>query len=636
MNEGLPQTLVQRHRRLVGALGVLGVLAFPVLLFAFSTMFFMGDLGKWNDDYFLTTIDPATGDYSTLIKTTREPFQAPAGRLLAWRPLHLSLTPTMLTLLWDHPRVIHFIGFALHGGACVLLYRLLRALHTSRRAAAGATILFMVWASHYEVVLWASAFSTGAATCCLLGASLLYIRLVRRAFSWFTLVPMLLLAAAVPCFNEQPAGAFAALPLAALAAVPWREFDRRRVVRAILGYAAIGTLCATYMILPRLLDPPGYGNSADTLTPLHRLPASTWKAVVSMGAELMMTKVWPGALYQGVIELGANLAVAGAWIAAAILCAWAGLSAWTLPLPEGGARGGFFRCTAQESHVPLSMSVPPSNDRDAIARGWGDEPSRHAWAVAAYGAAMFLFACLPIAMVNYSPNSRTSYVPALAMLVFLAGTCDFAGHYLGSVRLLRPARLATAAPILIAALVGGLMLVGVQSRMRNSVKDGLREAAQLKALVPNPAPGTVFVPLRVSNTPIKSGSASFDGGTPNTWDFSWSSLWFLKFIYQRNDVHCTYFSHGIQPIGVVNQESLQFESRLDIPYEVGKWNSVIIPWDKIIVFTVDQEGRVAVVTRVAFRHNSATWLDIIVPQTRGAVEAGALPPYTFVFPPYKK
>src|SRR6185295_6746650 len=149
--------------------------ALPLLLIAaaltlLATFYFLGDLGRWTDDWAGILRDPVTGASDLLHARLFTPY--------FHRPL-LSLTIyTIQTLLADHVPLQHALNIPVHAAVGALLYLLLRRLNLSTKSAAAATILFLVYPAHWEVTLWATAITTGIAAACALLTLLLALRFI--------------------------------------------------------------------------------------------------------------------------------------------------------------------------------------------------------------------------------------------------------------------------------------------------------------------------------------------------------------------------------------------------------------------------------------------------------------------------
>jgi hypothetical protein len=576
-------------------------LAFPVALFAFACLFFGGDVGRWNDDYFFNQRDPTTGAWSSLILTRRSPYLPPAGELQPWRPIHFVLTPMLLTLFWNHGRVINIVGVLLHASTCLVLYRLMRELGRSVHTAAGCACLFMVWAAHYEVVFWASAFSTGLAAQGGMWLLILTIRFARGAGVW-PLAPMLALAWVVPRLNEQATGLIAAVPLAYLATCPAREPWGRRLGRAFGPAAACAAIVLLYLLGVWRAPQPGIGTDAASYVhgPLNVL-LQFRRVVGSMFERFVLRDVALGAASLGWRSLEEAPAAAVAWL---------------LVLAGGAVVTGraFVRTPAFGGDA---APAPP-------ARPWLD-PLMALAAVLGAGASQ-------AGIVGYTANSRTSYLMIACLFVAIAWAADTAARGL-SARLApggeRRRRLAVYLALVPLAVAGGVATVGAQARFHLVAVADARQGAQLKAQVPDPAPRTVFVPLAEKERRIGTGQPSFDEDLLSVWHNMWSLPFFVKNLYHRADVYCGFVHLRAAAVTDVTAEYVQYGWRFDTDYPMHPDWRVDFPWTKVIPFEIDERGDLRVVTRLRYFGRDGRALVIDVPQTAPLVVAGRLPEHEF-------
>jgi len=576
-------------------------LVFPITLLLFATFFFFGDLGYWNDDYHFTNRDPVTGGFDSLIKTTRDPFLPSTGSLCAWRPLHNVLTPALLTIFWDHDWIVHLAGVLLHAAAAGLFYALLRALGRSVHGSAAAVMLFIVWAAHYEVVLWPSAFATGLATSCYLAVALMYVRLAKAGCGgWWLLAPMTVLAAAVPCLNEQPAGMFAALPLAYMAVRPKGERLGQSLVRALVPTACFGAVCIAYILYVRANAQPGWGVSEEYYAPAAEWPRRLGQVARGMRSQFFMRYFATGALEQGWVELRAWSVMALLWSGALAGAAVVGLRLW-VGTPTHG----------------------PGSPQHATARPW--------W-VAAFGVAMFIGACLPLAVTQYYvANSRTCYPALLGVLLALTVIGDSVGRLVHHrPRLSRPYLVTTGLGLLAIFALLSVIYIGAQGRARRTNHRDVAIAARLRELAPHPPAGTIFLPLHIAHEAVLTGYRPFDHQLVSAWDKSWAVPFLIKFAYGRSDVYAAYRIRGYEPIIEMHQDYIIFEWAFDTPYPNPPLGNARFEWDCVIPFVVDERGEAEVVTEVVVQQ--AGLADLVIHPVRASrlMEEGLLPAKSFV------
>jgi hypothetical protein len=570
-------------------------------LWLFATLFLRGDLGWWNDDYYFNQRDPATGQFARLITTTRDPFLPELGHLNPWRFLHLPGTAALVTLTWNHAWVAHAVGAAIHGLCTLLLFRLLRALGVSGHVAAAASLVHLVWATHYEVVLWPSAFSIGLGSAAFLGAALCMVRCARTGSVWAGLGAPLLTVVIVG-FNEQPAGAIIALPLAYLAACPG---TRGRVWRALWPAALCFIVVGAYVVNVRINGQPRAGSTPES----YIAPSDAFRRVIDLA--------------RGVRDQ-------------AMLRHQFAPGAWRLALDEFSRRPfwtGLFAISLFLSLVPAwkrwmaTPIAPPSQPSPTKARSL---------TVAAIGIAFLAGALLPILVIRgYPVNSRMFYLVSMALCVILAGISDLGASWLGRAGGSPTARRLSGAVLACLTLAGGILYVGAQSRWRGITQSDAAQLAKLRGLVPDPAPGTVFVPVVSDFQPIATGCHSFDRALLDVWRFSWSTPYHIKQVYGRSDVYQLYWliNGPREPWRELTPGAFAFEWRIDSPYPLRDDRAVLVPWDKVVPFVVGADGRISLITRWTTPASEAQpSLSVDVPQTTALARAGRIAPLECPFP----
>src|ERR1043165_1846707 len=194
---------------------------FPLVLWAFATLFLGGALGEWTDDYAYDRRDYVTGESTLPFGGYPKPY--------FFRPLYYLLVPELQTALGGHDWVLHALSASIHGVNGVLLWSLLKAAGCARRFAAAGALAFLAYPAPWEVIFWPSAIPTGLATALVLCTCILFLAFVRARVGWWSLLLFGAMAFAITCLNEQPATGLAALPLLAQAAEPYKSRRRRWV-----------------------------------------------------------------------------------------------------------------------------------------------------------------------------------------------------------------------------------------------------------------------------------------------------------------------------------------------------------------------------------------------------------------------
>lgn len=588
-----------------------------MIFWAFATLFFGGDIGPWNDDYFFNLRNPAGPELTGWAVTSREPYLAPTGSLGTWRPLLFTVITWVITLAWNHFFLAHVVGALLHLANVATLYLLLRRLGRSVHAAVAACGLVLCWAATHEAWLWPSAMGSVTSALLLQGVMICTTGLARspHASLWPRTLLMVALTLLMLGFNEQATGALVALPLLFLS-VAGSDLPRSATFRRALAPAAIVWLLPPlYVLLVRTTAQKGLGVSADSYVPFTHLWPRTLDVFRDMGRAISMQDFWYPALALGWREWTRTNAIFLPWLGALIAAA-----AWAL----------------------RHWIATPSHGPGAPARGHAA-----AWLVTLAGLVAAVGACLPVAIIaNYPALSRVTYV--VVLMLALPASCLFDGMGRASFvspRLARVWSVVGGVTLLSLMLVGSIMSVGAQARLKRVVDLDERNARQLVEQAPDPAADTVFLPLRprppaftareilllhpwltVDRIPREleiHGPAigGFQWAVRSAWDGLWSMKYFVKFAYRRSDVWSLYAVEGKQPILDADDQAVRFIWPFGIPYDVpdpGQPGEVQarIPWDKLIPVTFDDAGNLQVVSRVRIRRGSEERV-VDVPQMKG-------------------
>ena len=588
---------------------------------AFATLFFRGDIGPWNDDYFFTLRDPSGAGLTGWAVTSREPYLPPTGQLGTWRPLLFTLITWVITLAWNHFFLAHLVGAILHLANVVTLYALLRRLGRSVHAAAATCGLALCWAGTHEAWLWPSAMGSVTSALLLQGVMLCMIGLARHPASplWPRAAAMALLTLAMLGFNEQATGALAALPLIFLATVGSTDDSdaplRSRLARAFVPAAIVWILPPLYVLLVRATAQKGLGVSAESYVPVLHLWPRCLEVLRDMARAISMQDVWYPAFALGWREWTRSNALFLPWLLALLASAAWALRHW-ITTPSHG------------------QGSPPRSET-------------RSWLVALAGLVAAAGACLPVAIIaNYPALSRVTYV--VVLMLALPVSCLFDGAGRASFATPRLARAWSAfggVLLILLMLFGGVMSVGAQARLKRVVDLDERNARQLVEQVPDPAPDTVFLPLRprppaftareilvlhpwltVDRIPREleihgPDIGAFQWAVRSAWDGLWSMKYFVKFAYRRNDVWSLYAVEGKQPILDADDQAVRFIWPFGIPYDIPDPNQpgevqARIPWEKVIPITFDDAGNLLTVSQVRIRRGGEERV-VDVPQLKG-------------------
>jgi hypothetical protein len=583
-------------------------LLFPLAILLFATYFLFGRIGFWSDDYWHNLRNPVTGHLGESLIISREFFL---------RPLFYRIVPALTTLLWNHDWAAHLLQILAHAAVSLLLYTLLRTLAAPARAAAAGALLFMVFPPHFEAVLWFSALPTSLATAMMLAMMFITVGMARRSGAlgplggWCAVPLMMAMAFAICCLNEQPAAGIFALPLVYALAWITRERDTLTgrfepsasgALRALLPAFLCGVMVIVYTWLVVATAIPGSRGHSGNFVSLQQLwPRTVYFADV-LWRRLVMKNFAAGALRLGTGELRAAPLAVMAW-SALLIATFIPFARWWV--------GG-----------PRTTPPPPSprEPRDDDSRQPQSSSSILQPLLLAFtGLVIFATGFLPIMIFAvYDPDSRTRYWPAVGLAMVIAA----AGALWGRPGL-RPAALVALGAIL---LYSSIILVGVQAAFRTRWMRDQAEAAQLRALLPEPDPYSFFIPLRIEGWAVQTGSPVLDAHFRGAWEFPWSAPRHIAFTYQRTDVRCGYFRHWSprQPVRGADELGIHYTDRLGPRYPAIEGSGSRIPWDLAIPFIITRDGDVRIVTRIIIEGDPGA--DVRVPQAQHLPELEATLP----------
>jgi hypothetical protein len=613
----------EREATLHGKLA-LGAWVFPIVLWLFASAFLIRDLGWWNDDYFFNRRNPGTGAWPELILRTRDPFLPPMSGLNPWRPLHLTGTAALVTLTWEHPWVCHLVGTAIHGLNGLLFFLLLRGLGRSVHAAATAVMLFMAWPTHYEAVLWPSSFCNPLANACFLAQALCMVRwgrTGRTGAAWC--VPFF--AAVMIGFYEQPAGMLMALPLMYGAGRMARgggevQESESSAVRDSLGKGALawralwptalaGLVVVAYIVNLRVNGQAGLGTNKEGYISAQEWPRRMREVFDSMTDQWLFQRGFtPNAFKQGWLELKDR--------------GWYSI-AWGAALAAGAAIG-WWRWTRTPTHASALVR------NESVRTG----------ATLLIGIVLLFGAMQPlVAMQGYPANARTFYSLCMAGMVILAAVADALGAAVAlwdsrGFRIALSYRATTGVILLAFVFWLAVMYVGAQSRWSRIYLAGQDQGRQLRELVPNPEKDTMFLPVNNYSLPVHTGEFRFDMRVMDNWRFSWSTPYFIKWVYGRSDVYAGFWANDYmeQMYRGVDASAVTFYWGCDSPYQAATPEGFCrIPHEKTVPFVIDPLGKVHVITRWRIRGDGGE--SVVEPaQTAALVKAGKIPEFEWTWP----
>lgn len=553
-------------------------LIFAVAVWFIATFAFLGNLGQWSDDYAYTLRDTATGANALTLGTSVVPY--------FWRPLYYMTVPWLQSQFGGHWGN-HLLSAIVRGAVSLLLYVFLRRQGVWRAASCVAAVGLMVFPAAWEVSFWLSAMPTGVMGVMFLVLSLVCLRWFRAptpgGWRTWTMPPLIfVLAFSIPCWNEQIGAAVPAIFLLSLGerAADGRRPWRRGLVATIVSCAAQ----ALYLALYWATKPPGGRGGADSIVHPGELPERITLTLRGMQEVGFMSDFGGPAMRAGFRAMADHPWAAVVGIACVLLASAGWLARVTRESPQDSA----------------------------LARG-----DRTLWTIV-FGFAVFALAWLPVVMVQgQSVESRLWFAPAIGGTIAIAGGLQWLAHArIGS----RPAaRLTLAATVLVLLVPALVSLVGIQSAMHNRKRLDERQSTQIKRLVPHPAPGTAFVPLRVM-WPRGEPRSRFVMTFYGPWENVGAATPSLRAAYRRVDLAMGWrrFSARWSPTLGATREGLVYDDRLvedwmRLYHRVPKAGPppTVLAWSRVIPFVIDPDGNIVLVDEV--RVADAAGPDLVYP-----------------------
>jgi hypothetical protein len=619
--------------------------AFALVWFA-STFFLLGDIGFWNDDYFMA--EPAALGERRLVHVlpAPTPFDPPSPATALWRPLLTVGVTTLVSYGWNAHWFVHLVIALAHAGTALLLFALLRELGRSRWHAAWWSLLYLAWPAHYEVALWANGFLTGVATGAALACALAcawWARLdhhASRSHRVSLLGLVAICAIVLVSSNEQPAGALLALPLLHLACRRGR-FERgsgalRELTRLAAPLLVIGVVLAAGVGL-LVATQSGLG-AARGFVALEWWPRR-WVAMMDAGWRgLLLRTVGTGAsrlgiaallehpVRAGLVCLGTAATIAGAWVLA--------------------ARGAAAQAATQ-------LSAQPSA-RDHIGRS---AALRNLAGLGA-GVLMFVGACVPLAMVHAHMRPRMTAVLLAASAVCLSMLVERIARLVQSRRPAIARSPITRAIVITAASLpiafGMVSMVGLQGAFQARWRHDLQLAAALRDKLAGIPPDSILMPLRCDDWPVRSGhprlDAEFTG--PFYWSFAYPSFARIALNDPRLSASFVHpdvtLAFAVTPTHVLRHGPMPWPNTLghwpvppgaDAAIASTGWKPLQLPptvrwtpFDRCVPFITRPDGGVDPITELAFRQGANLTtnppeggeiiLRVTLPRTTALADAG--------------
>lgn len=229
--------------------------------------------------------------------------------------------------------------------------------------------------------------------------------------------------------------------------------------------------------------------------------------------------------------------------------------------------------------------------------------------VGAFGIGAGFLSLLPgVLIAGQGLAPRMAYTPLVCFAIAFGGL-------LAATSSLLPARTrawltATLAPVVIAgAIIGGITMVGLQKAYQLRGREDLAVMAQLKRLVPDPPPQTVFLPVRIEHWPTNTGMIRFDRLRPGAFDTIWSATAIVRQSYKRRDLWAAGCNPWRPPM--IMDATTQWV-RLDDQFVIWspfppdrrdnqpRARGTRLPWTNVLPFVVDTSGHVKLLKQVVF------------------------------------
>jgi hypothetical protein len=591
----------------------------PVLLWLFGCFFYFGDLGKWTDDYAFTEVDPITGKAERLWRD---------GQWVLWRPLMVKINSFLQTVLWEHDWALHLIGALVHAAAALLVWRLARLVGIGRFVSAMAGLLFLTYPGYYHVVFWSTALPIGLAAVMMVAVMMGAVQWSRGRVGW-RVIPVLAVGSYVlTCMYEQPGGALGALPLLCLATAPGGQPLRVRLRRAMMVsapcWAGVGLYVALYWWT---MAPGALGTPGSLLRPAE-MAAKAYSFCELTGQFYMIRSFKECALMLGLEAMSAHPARAGLLVGA--------IAGATVLWASTAARGGGARARGAASLRPGRMAGEDGCGVGGVS-GQDGCTARRPVLLAAFGAAVFVLALLPVFLVRAygAPDSRMLYAPAVGLVLLLALAAE------GVRALPWPGRVRPASAF--AAVFAGMglfvwfavMQVGTQSALRQRWTYDVAESARLRELLPNPPAGTVFVPVFMDDMPYKSCWRLNYLFAFGVWSHSWTAMNEPARLYKRSDLFASYGRWEGGPWNYAAADERGLVMRQVLSYRWGPQpyarvrkgpgaGGYRVPWKKVAAFVTDEAGELRLVTHVVFTGPDGEEMTVGIPMALELMKRGKI------------
>ena len=112
----------------------------------------------------------------------------------------------------------------------------------------------------------------------------------------------------------------------------------------------------------------------------------------------------------------------------------------------------------------------------------------------------------------------------------------------------------------------------------------------------------------------------FDQEIRSAWERLWSMKYFIKFVYQRDDVWSLGTARDLPVLVGADLEKAEYVWPFGVPYFDAATNRAPIPWEFIVPFTFDERRDVRIITTLIQPRKNGPPLIIDIPQAKGQPE----------------
>ena len=427
---------------------------------------FLGDLGKWRDDYWQSQFRP----WLEVSRAWAWPWDV---KQEFWRPLHFVLVTNMGTYWWDLDWARHLVTAIACGGAAVAAWLLGRRVFASPHAAWALGMGVLTAPIINQIAFWPAAASTAIAlglffVACM--AIVAYARPDRSRRRWLWLIVIAAAIFACACFNEQPVGGALGAPVLAFGVA--RSGRVRAAMRTAIARAAWATMAASigalaYVVPFVLTRRPNARGGAETLADPAQVPGQVGRGLSRLWMESFG---WEG---RGLISQSLPR----------------GLEALASPIGLLGAAG---LAIVAALALLAAMGRPILRGRDEV-----DARAISPAALVAFAALALVGMTIPPALVaGGAIPTRVLYGPGAMLLLALAAFGDgLARPAVHGPRFGRVLSASAGALVVGLSLVGTLTLLGVQGFNHDRARFERMVAQHLIAALPEPPRGTAYLCL---------------------------------------------------------------------------------------------------------------------------------------------